>query len=65
MDSLFRVQLDLWNNILSELPSPPITKCQNWWVGGGSRDVGEQAKRFLGLGHKSRMLLTWGFPQPM
>ena len=69
MDSLFRVPLDLWNNILLELPSPPTTKFQNWGAGGrGSRDVGEEAKRFLELGHKSRMLMTWahiGFAQPM
>lgn len=40
MDSLFRVPLALWNNILLELPSPPTTKFQNWRAGGrGSRDV--------------------------
>ena len=36
MDSLFRVLLDPWKNILLELPSPLTTKFQ---MGGGGRGV--------------------------
>ena len=50
MDSLFRVLLDPWMNILLELPSPLTTKFQMGGVWGkGSRDDGEEAKRFRGL----------------
>lgn len=62
MDSLFRVQLDLWNSILLELPSPPTTTLQNWVRVGCA---GQQVREFLGLGHKSGTLMTQGLSQPV
>lgn len=47
----------------SSLPTDQIPKL----VGGGGgwcKDVEEQAKSFQGLGHKSKLLMIQGFPQP-
>ena len=45
MDSLFRVLLDPWKNILLELPSPLTTKFQ---MGGGGRGAGMMERKQRG-----------------
>lgn len=62
MDSLLRVQLDLWNSILLELLSPPTTRLQNWVRVGCA---GQQVREFPGLGYKSRAHMTQGLSPPV